>query len=208
VNLGTRLLAVVDVSGSMNQPVGNGGTRLDATIQAAGQLFGRLRETTDLGLWTFSTRLDGDHAYREVLPVRPLYQQEAQTRAVLSTLRAQPNGGAGLYDTVLAAYQNGRQGWMPGRVNLVVLVTASRNDDSAGGIGLDKLLAELTGLNDPQRPLQIITVGIGPDVDAAALAKIAAATGGRSYRTDGNDIGRMLLDVLSQQFESVRRGHR
>ena len=104
--------------------------------------------------------------------MRPLYQQEAQTRAALSALRAQPNGGAGLYDTVLAAYQNGRQGWMPGRVNLVVLVTASRDDD------------------------------------AAALAKIAAATGGRSYRTDGNDIGRMLLDVLTQQFASVRQGHR
>jgi hypothetical protein len=208
VNLGTRLLAVVDVSGSMNQRVGSGGTRLDATVQAAGQLFGRLRETTDFGLWTFSTRLDGDRAYREALPVGPLYRQEAQTRAALSALRAQPDGGAGLYDTVLAAYQNGRQGWMPGRINLVVLVTASRNDDSAGGIALDKLLAELAGLNDPQRPLQIITVGIGPDVDAAALAKIAAATGGRSYRTDGNDLGRMLLDVMSQQFESVRRGHR
>ena len=37
-------------------------------------------------------------------------------------------GGTGLYDTTLAAYQEARRTWMPGRINIVLIATDGRND--------------------------------------------------------------------------------
>ena len=59
VNRPTRLLAVLDVSGSMGRPVpGTGGsTRLDLAIRASVAGLAVYTDETAVGLWTFSTHL-------------------------------------------------------------------------------------------------------------------------------------------------------
>ncbi|MEH0846295.1 VWA domain-containing protein, partial [Micromonospora sp. CPCC 205711] len=184
VQRSARILTVIDVSGSMAAQVpGSGGTRLDATLAAAREGAGLLLDNSELGVWVFSTKVDGDRDYREILPVHPLRVQRAALAQRLAEVRVKPNGGTGLYDTTLAAYRDARRHWTPGRINLVLVMTDGRNEDTES-IGRTKFLAELRALQDPRRPLPIVFIGLGRDVDPEELNAIAKVTGGQVFRTD------------------------
>ncbi|MGS2612921.1 substrate-binding and VWA domain-containing protein [Micromonospora sp. LZ34] len=181
VRRSARILTVLDISGSMAARVPDTGeTRMSATIKAAQDGAGLLLDSSEIGLWVFSTRIDGDRDYREVLPVGPLREQRGELVARLGEVRVKPNGGTGLYDTALAAYREARQHWTPGRINLVLIMTDGQNED-VDSIRRDQLLAELAKLQDPRRPLPILFIGLGDDVDRAELEGIAAATRGRVF---------------------------
>jgi hypothetical protein len=182
VNLSGRIQMLVDVSGSMQQQVpGTNMTRMALTTEAAAHMLTLFKPTTRVGWWLFSTNLDGPRDYVEWQPVQPVSEQ--LTNGVLDrlrTIRAVPNGHTGLYDSMLAAYQEGTQHWEAGRINAVIILTDGKNDDPEGP-ALDQTIAELTKLRDPRRPLPIIGIGIGPDVDPAELAALTEATGGKSF---------------------------
>lgn len=200
VNLAGRDLVLLDVSGSMNEQVpGTGKTRLGITLQAAELGIGLFKKTSKFGVWLFSTDLDGDKDYKELLPMLPVTEHVAGGAIEkLRGVQAKPNGNTGLYDSVLAAYQSARQNWEPGRLNVVIVLTDGQNDN-ASGITRDALLAELAKLQDPRRPLQVIGIGIGPDVDPAELQAISAATGGNAYTTpDPTKIVNVFYAALSK----------
>ncbi|WP_033442483.1 substrate-binding and VWA domain-containing protein [Saccharothrix sp. NRRL B-16314] len=184
INLSGRLQILLDVSGSMAQPVP--GTRLDrmaVTLKATEAGFELVKPTTKVGISLFSTNLDGDRDHRELLPARTVSEHLAgDSLAKLRAVRAIEGGATGLYDSVLATYRAARQNWEPGRLNVVVVMTDGRNED-ADGITSDTLLAELRALQDPRRPLPLVGLGIGPDADLAELTAIATATGGRAFST-------------------------
>lgn len=183
VRRSARILTVIDISGSMAAWVPETGeTRMSATIKTAQEGAGLLLDSSEIGVWVFSTRLDGDRDYQEVLPVGPLREQRAEMVARLNEVRVKPNGGTGLYDTTLAAYREARQHWTPGRINLALIMTDGKNED-ADSIGREELLAELAKLQDPRRPLPILFIGLGGDIDRAELEAIAAATRGKVYVT-------------------------
>jgi hypothetical protein len=201
VNRSARVRVLVDVSGSMDEEVpGLGGTRLAATLQAAERGLALFQPTTRLGFWTFSTNLDGERDHREVLPISPV--PELRTEPALAALRAiqvDPGGRTGLYDTVLAAVEDGRRNWEPGRLNLVVVMTDGNNDDRSSITRAQLLQALRAG--DPRRPVVVIGVAIGPDVDPAELEEIAAATGGSSFVAPDPS---MITDVFFAALGSLR----
>jgi hypothetical protein len=197
VHLSARILGVIDISGSMNERVGGGDTRLAATIKAAQQAVGLLLDTTEVGVWVFSTNLDGNRDYQTVFPVRSLTDSRAALVNALGQIKVKPNGDTGLYDTTLAAYQDARRNWAPGRINVILVATDGRNDD-ARSISRADLLAQLKQLNDPRRPLPILFIGIGAGVDAGELNDIAAATNGKVYLTpDPSGIRQIFFNALS-----------
>lgn len=201
VNLSGRVQVLLDVSGSMNEPVpGTGATRMAVTLQAAELGIGIMRPTTKLGIWLFSTDLDGPGKdYRELLPVKPISEHAASGGiAQLRAVQALPNGATGLYDSTLAAYQSARQNFEPGRINTVIVLTDGRNDDDSG-ITRDLLLVELGKLQDPRRPIRVIGIGIGTDIDVGELQAIAGATGGQAFTTpDPTQIGDIFHAALSR----------
>ncbi|WP_236791724.1 substrate-binding domain-containing protein [Amycolatopsis sp. GM8] len=182
VNTSSRARVLIDISGSMNAIVpGTGRTRMALTAEAAARALDLFKPTSESSTWVFSTNLDGDHDYREVLPMSPVSVQLATGAAQkLRDLRATPNGQTGLYDTVLAAYQQARADWTAGRLNLVILMTDGRNEDPHG-VTREQLLDGLNALQDPRRPLPVIAIGMGPDIDAGDLGAITAATGGKTF---------------------------
>lgn len=200
VNLSGRVQVLLDVSGSMNEPVqGTGTNRMGVTVQAAELGIGLMKPSTKLGVWLFSTNLDGDKDYKELLPVLPLSEQAKNGGLEkLRTVQALPNGATGLYDSVLAAYQSARQNFEPGRINVVILLTDGRNDDK-NSISREALLTELAKLQDPKRPILIVGIGIGPDIDVGELQAIAGATGGQAFTTpDPTKIGDIFYAALSK----------
>lgn len=180
VQLSSRMLAVIDISGSMNERTPGGQTRLTLMMQAGQEGVGLLLDATELGIWVFSTRLEGDRDYQVLVPTGPLSEQRTRIIGALGGIKAKPDGDTGLYDTTLAAYQEARRTWMPGRINIVLIATDGRNDDD-NSISRPALIAELRKLADPRRPLPILFMGLGDGIDVNELNEIAAAVDGRVY---------------------------
>ncbi|WP_250036511.1 substrate-binding and VWA domain-containing protein [Paractinoplanes maris] len=179
VHISARMLAVFDISGSMAAQVpGSSETRMSATVQAAQGGAKLLLGTTEIGVWEFSTDLEAGRDYREVVPVGPVGPRRAAIIEELGRMKLKPNGGTGLYDTTLAAYRDATRNWTPGRINMVLILTDGRDDDRRG-IKRAVLLRELGELADRKRPVPILFIGVGPEIDRDELQQIATATGGR-----------------------------
>jgi Ca-activated chloride channel family protein len=199
---GSRLLAVVDVSGSMADPVpGSGQTRLGLTIQAAEAGLRLLPPQSEVGLWEFSTDLEPGTDYRELVPIGAVEGgQAARLARGLAGLRPIPTGSTGLYDTVLAAVRRVQSGYDPTKTNAVVLLTDGANHD-AHGIGLAGLLDRLRAEDGPSNRVPVISVAYGPDSDAASLRAISDVTGGATYvAADPRRIRSVLLDAIGQRL--------
>jgi hypothetical protein len=202
----SRILAVLDVSKSMEAPAGNG-TRATLARDAARTTLSLVPGNYALGLWFFAYKLAGDQDWAELAPIRKLDTDVAgQTQreildAQAATLpqRLTP-GGTGLYDTTLAAVRAARANYDPSAVNSVLLMTDGTNEDDDAGITEEVLLSTLTAEADPTRPIKVIGVALGPDADQSALERIAQATGGAAYSAvDPADLQTVLFDALRQR---------
>lgn len=202
----SRLLAVIDVSGSMGRKVPGLGslTRLNLASQAAINGLAVYPDDTAVGLWVFATDLTAKTDYRELAPIAPLRRgaDGISGRERLATALAKvevTRKGTGLYDSVLAAVREVRRTWDPERANSVVLITDGHNADRHG-ISLDKLVSTLRQENDPERPVAIYPIAYGPSSDFATLQQIAAAAGGKAYAApDPRMISRVLRDAIGRR---------
>jgi len=196
------MLAVVDTSGSMKDPAGSS-TRMALAHQAGLVALSAFPPGSVIGLWRFGYHLGGPtQDWQEMVPQRGLNDvvggkdQRALLAEGFATLAARPGGSTGLYDTILAAYEQAKAGYDPTRINSIVLLTDGKNEDPRS-ITLDDLLAKLAAAKDPARPIVVITVAIGPDADAATLARVTEVTGGRSYTaTAPEQITGVFVDAL------------
>ena len=201
----SRLLAVFDVSTSMDAAVGTG-TRVTLARDAAKSALALFPDTSAIGLWIFARQLHGSEDWNQLLPIRTLSAPAGGTtqrdalRAQLDGLpgRLSP-GGTGLYDTTLAAVRAARADYLPTSVSSVVILTDGRDEDT-GSIGLPNLVITLRAELDPRRPVKVIGIGIGPDADLGALKQIADATGGSAYpAVNPADLQSVLFDALRRR---------
>jgi Ca-activated chloride channel homolog len=205
VTLPARMLAIIDVSGSMLQrvPTAGNATRAQVTSEAARRGLGLFDDSWAVGLWTFSTTMNGNLDYVQQVPIGPLSAQRTQMLASIAGIQPNPQGDTGLYDTILAGYQEVKKEWDPGRVNSIVMMTDGDNDDPAGGVSHEQLLAQLKQLADPKQPIQVIIIGIGPDVNSAPLEQITKTTGGGVFiAEDPAKIGEIFLKAISLRASS------
>ncbi|WP_367133181.1 substrate-binding and VWA domain-containing protein [Saccharothrix sp. HUAS TT1] len=205
VSLDTRMLAVLDVSGSMAEKMSNGQTRVEAAREAALTALGMLPDTSEIGLWAFSTDKKPPNDWIELVPVGPLGEpiggapRRVQLQKGAGNLPALVGGGTALNETALAAFRHIQKTYDPSKINSVTLITDGSNDDISS-IDLPALLATLAGEADPARPVPMIMVGLGADADMDALRQIAEATGGKAYQAmEPEDIRGVLLDGISQR---------
>jgi hypothetical protein len=199
VTMPARMLAVIDVSGSMltRVPTAGGATRGQVSVAAAKQGLGLFDDSWSVGVWVFSTKLDGDRDYRELLPIGPMSEQREKIDATLGQVNPIEGGETGLYDTVLAAYRTVKEGWDPRAVNSVVVLTDGQNVDP-DGISLNTLVAELKKERDKERPIQVIAVGIGTDVSEKELKRITSTAGGGTFiARDPADIGEIFVKAIA-----------
>ena len=203
----SRMLVVLDVSGSMLRKAPKGDSRINLARKAGAVGLQTLPQSTEMGLWVFSTAQQGKRDYREVLPMRRLdstvggSSQASMLGAALDTMPSEVRGDTGLYDTVLAAYREAQRNYNPGRENSVVVVTDGANEDTTGGISLDGLLGELRRLQGNGKPVSVVLVGVGPSTNLDAMRKIAQATGGSAQVAENPDdmVGIFLKAVESRE---------
>ncbi|WP_404386671.1 substrate-binding and VWA domain-containing protein [Knoellia locipacati] len=198
-----RMLAIIDVSGSMTTVAKDTGgkTRAKVAEESLTTAVQRLPDGSQVGGWIFSTDKGGKGKdWAPIAPIARLDEPEGagtHRDAIVTALRKFPSyisGDTGLYDTTAAAFAEMTRTYDPGYFNSVVIITDGKNDDPGGGLGLSQLLAQIKTAHDPTRPVRSITIGMG-EADPKALQAIAAASGGASYTANTSDD---LLTVFVQ----------
>ncbi|WP_157251215.1 substrate-binding and VWA domain-containing protein [Nonomuraea typhae] len=191
LSLGTRMLALLDVSGTMAYPVpGSGMTRMQAITKIASEGLGLFEADSEIGVWAFSTHLQGTQDWRELISVGPLSEsvngvlRKEAFASQLGSIQAKPTGNTGLNDTLKAAYARMTEEYADDKINTVLVLTdGAGNDDPEGGIGNSEILSYLKKTYDPKRPVSILLIAFGPDAPKgkAQMDALAKATGGEAY---------------------------
>jgi Ca-activated chloride channel homolog len=197
------LLGLFDVSGSMADPVpGSNRSKLDVARAAAQAALGFFDPQDSLGLWEFSRQLDGDKDYRVLVPLGPAGQKvgpfpNRQVASAAAYKAMVPRTATGLYDSILAAYRSATAAYRPDAVNTMVVITDGENEDP-GSITLGQLLAQLSRLHNPAKPVHIVTLAYGTGADPASLAKVARVTDGLQFSSPNpNSIGKVFTTAVA-----------
>jgi len=192
LKLGTRLLALIDISGTMALPADKSGiTRMRAITDISIEGLKLFPDKAEIGIWAFSDNLRGRGVdWKPIVQIGPLAQQiNGVTRRevinqALRQAKAIPTGNTGLNDTLWAAYQKMLKEYEPDKVNTILLFTDGvGNDDPNGGISNTEILRRLKDAYDPKRPVSILIISFNTqkDEDRAQMTAIAKATGGAAY---------------------------
>lgn len=198
-----RMLAVIDASGSMEWDSPTPGlTRWDVTQGSLQKGVDILPAGSQVGGWMFSSDLTRTADHRELAPIRRLDAtvgkgtQRDTLRRLVGDGDEYIGGDTALYDTIWAAHQKMVKEYDPDYVNSIVVFTDGENDDPNGGLSLKQLLRKLDDSYDAERPVRVITIGMG-EANPTALQRIADETGGTSYiaETPG-DIERVFVQAL------------
>lgn len=202
-----RMLAILDVSGSMTTVAKDTGGKTRAKVAEESLITAvqRLPAGSQVGGWIFSTDKGGKGKdWTSIAPIARLDEPEGSgthREAIVTALRKFPSyisGDTGLYDTTAAAFTEMTRTYDSAYYNSVVIVTDGKNDDPGGGLSLEQLVSHITKAKDPDRPVRVITIGMG-EADLKALGRISALTGGSSYSANTPDD---LLTVFVQALLS------
>lgn len=191
-----HVLLVMDVSGSMGEPVPSVGmSKLELAQQAATSAIERFAPDDEVGLWVFSTGLGA--AGEPWLPMQAVGVARTAVPAMRSDIaRLVPDGGTALYATLRAAQRSMLADLAPDRINAIVLLSDGQNefpDDN----NLDSLLTQLKG-ESIDTSVRVFTIGYGEGADPTALTAIAEASRGQYYEAnDPASIEKVLTSVLS-----------
>lgn len=198
-----RMLAVIDASGSMEwSSTTPGMSRWDVTQGSLLTGVDMLPAGSEVGAWVFSSDRKGGRDYEPVADVVALNEAKGggthrdHLRSIVEDGDKYLGGDTGLYDSIWAAHQRMVENYDPEFVNSIVVFTDGENDDPNGGLSLKQLLTKLDDSYDAQRPVRVITIGMG-EADPSALQKIADETGGTSYIAETpQDIKRVFVEAL------------
>jgi Ca-activated chloride channel family protein len=199
----SNVLITFDVSGSMLREVpGTGEVRMELAAQAALETARLFTDDDQVGLWEFSTALDGDLDYRSLVTLGQLGDvlEDGRTRrdhlfAAVENLV--PVADTGLYNTIQAAFDTVLGSFDPEATNMVVVITDGE-DDTGGrpGISLDQLLTHLRDAPEEQA-VRVVTVSFGEEPDFAIMDQISEATdAGAYYSPDGFDLSEVLRTAV------------
>jgi Ca-activated chloride channel family protein len=189
-----RVLMVFDVSGSMGDLGGEGYTKLDLAKQAVLASLDQFKPDDEVGLWIFSTLLDGNRDYLQLVPVGPLSEIRADIERVVPQLIA--DGGTGLYDTTRAAVEQIRTTFDPAKINAVLLLSDGMCDDYDQGCDIGPLLQLLS--SSERDVVRVFPVAYGADADVDALRQIAEASRAKLYTaSDPLTIEQVFEQVVS-----------
>ncbi len=204
---GARVLLVLDVSGSMEEPADpddpNSDTKLELAKRAAIEALDEFKSDDQVGLRVFSTNLGsgGDENYLDLLDVQPM---STNRERLASQIRAQlPQNATPLYEVTQESFTDMTGDYDPALINAVVLLTDGVNDDGEPGDDrsqLDELLTTLRRGTDGEnaKPVRVFTIAYGKQADFDTLERIAESTNAAAYdASDPATISKVFTAVVS-----------
>ncbi|WP_341955978.1 substrate-binding and VWA domain-containing protein [Microbacterium sp. LWH13-1.2] len=194
----SSVLELIDISGSMDDPIGDGRSRLDGAIEGAQSTLNHFRSTDEIGVWAFTTGISSDEGegIQVLRDVSALGSDGEKLDSSLDDLRYAQRNGTPLYDSILLAYEAMSERAEPGRINAIVVLSDGEDTDSS--ISLDSLIAKIgksTKEGGDDAPVRIFPIAYGEGADTSALQRIADVTGGQLF--DASDAERIDLVFAS-----------
>ncbi|MGH3691648.1 MAG: substrate-binding and vWA domain-containing protein [Microbacterium sp.] len=194
----SSVLELIDISGSMDDPIGDGRSRLDGAIEGAQTTLDHFRSTDEVGVWAFTTGVSSDagEGIQVLRDVTALGADGEKLDSSLDDLRYAQRNGTPLYDAILTAYEAMSERAEPGRINAIVVLSDGEDTDST--TSLDSLIAKIgksTKEGGTDAPVRIFPIAYGSGADTSALQRIADATGGQMF--DASDAERIDLVFAS-----------
>ncbi|MFF5624846.1 substrate-binding domain-containing protein [Microbacterium sp. NPDC012755] len=180
----SSVLELIDISGSMDDPIGDGRSRLDGAIQGAQTTLDHFRPTDEVGVWAFTTGISSDagDGIQVLRDVTALGADGEKLDSSLDDLHYAQRNGTPLYDAILTAYEAMSKRAEPGRINAIVVLSDGEDTDST--TSLDSLIAKIgksTKEGGSDAPVRIFPIAYGEGADTSALQRIADATGGQLF---------------------------
>jgi hypothetical protein len=205
LSLGSRALALIDISSAMTAAAGPGGPDLEQVLaRAAGSGLALFPDSTQMGLWTFPSRIVDGLSYQELVPIGPLpdpvgpVTRRQRIQRLAQSRQALPGAPAPLYRTILNAYQQMLATYQPRHANAVLVLTAGVDHDP-GDISAVTLVRDLQVLYDPKRPVKIVAIMLGQAGDLHALRQIAATTNGQATAiTRYSQLGPVIFQTMTR----------
>lgn len=190
-----RVLLLIDVSGSMGDPVEEAGaSKLDLAKEAAIDSLDLFAPDDDVGLWVFTTDLvgvSGSTDVGELVPVGPVRSNAADIRREIRALT--PLNGTPLYTAIERSVVDMRADLDTERINGIVVLSDGRNEDPRNS-DLDGLLREL----DSELNVRVFPIAYGADADLDTLTQIAEASRAAVYdASDPLTIDKVFVSVIS-----------
>jgi hypothetical protein len=206
LGLGSRDLALIDVSQAMNQLAGIGTVTLEQELSAtASRGLGLFPDSTSLGLWEIGQSRSASQPVKPLVTIGALpadygvITRRAQLQQLTGALKA-GNGTLALHDAILAAYKSMTRTYAPNYSNAVLVLTAGV-DSARGDISLASLLSGLRKLSNANKKVELVIIMFGAQGNFSALQQIAAATSGVAYRvTSPAEIGKIFIEAVSQRL--------
>ncbi len=174
-----RVVLLMDVSGSMGDPVADGATKLDLAKEAAIRALDQFASDDDVGLRIFTTEVgELNQGWVDLVPVGPISSNEAELVSAIE--RLVPLNGTPLYTAVGDAYLDAVAEADDERINAVVVLSDGRNEDLNDD--LDGLFAQLARDREGNPfPVRVFPIAYGADADLVTLRAIAEATDAAVY---------------------------
>ncbi len=186
-----RVLVVLDVSGSMANPLGDSGpTKLDLVSQALPASLSQLEGDDEVGLWLFSPAPPDPRPFTEIVALAPYGAGAGDLQQKLAGIQTQ-RGGSRLFATVEAALAHLDDGIAGQRNTGVVVITDGPNEDGLTS-EVEPVLRELERAR--AAGIRLYPVAYGERADVATLRRMAEASRTKVYEAPDP---RRVADVLA-----------
>lgn len=190
-----QVLFLLDVSGSMEEPIATGETKLAAAKDAVTEALTHFSGGDHLGLAAFSSVDDGPITPGNVSPVQDIGQSRPDFLRALGGLR--PIEFTPLYAAVDTFAREQAANWQPDRINAIVLLSDGKNETMTPTIDQAQMIENLKALHH-DTPVLVFTLAYGADADVATLQSISSATGAHYYdATDPTTVSDVLGDLVT-----------
>jgi len=191
-----QVLFLVDVSGSMDEPISATETKLSAAKDAIALALDHFTDGDNVGLAAFAQAEGGALVPGAVSPIADIGTSRDAFMGALGGLQSM--GDTPLYQAVDTFAAQQAQSWSPERITAVVVLSDGENDTPTATIGAEQTLENLGHLHHGGTPVLVFTLAYGADADVATLQSISSATGAHYYdATDPTKVKAVLGDLVT-----------
>lgn len=190
-----NVLFLLDVSGSMDEPISKSDTKLTQAKKAVESALDHFTPGDHVGLAAFAQSPAGDEVPGQLTAMGDIGDNRKEFVSDLRGITSM--GDTPLYWAVDTFAKQQAADWDPERINAIVLLSDGENDTNTATTTAATMNKTLEKIHH-DTPVLVFTLAYGKDADVDALQAISGATGAHYYdATDPTQLEDVLGDLVT-----------